>query len=330
MNTHQTQKQFEAGTHVVKPISFKAHKLIGLSDKLLVSHYENNYGGALRRLNAIEQRLADFDWQSASVFDINGIKREQLIAANSVILHEVYFDSMGEEGGEAIGDELTHAIEKYFGSVEQWKQEFTAMGKALAGDSGWVVLTWSDRFNRLTNEWANEYMHNLADATPILALDMYEHAYQIDFGSNAGAYVDAFIKNIHWGRVNERYQRALKLSGETVAEEAIDQVSVGELKFMLDHSDKKPFVLDVRHTDDRERSGERILETPWRDSHCVSEWANELPKDRPIVVYCAYGFWVSQDAAAELREHGYDAKLLEGGVAAWNAMDYPTTIIENT
>jgi len=325
---NKTQKEPTTGGHVVKPIPFKAHKLIGLSDKLLESHYENNYGGALRRLNAIEKRLADFDWRSVANFDINGIKREQLIAANSVILHEVYFDSIGEEGGEALSGDIAKAIEHYFGGFEQWRDEFTAMGKAIAGGSGWVVLTWSDRFNRLTNEWASEHSQNLAGSIPILALDMYEHAHHIDYGSNAAAYVDAFMQNIHWGRVNARYQRALKLPGETAADENANQVDVGELKSMLDQSDIKPFVLDVRHTDDRERSGERILDTPWRDSHCVSEWANELPKDKPIVVYCAYGFWVSQDAAAELREHGYDAKILEGGVAAWNAMDYPVTSLD--
>lgn len=324
MNTSNTQKTFESGTHVVKPIPFKAHKLIGMSDKLLESHYEKNYGGALRKLNAIEKRLTDFDWGSAQGFDVNGIKREQLVAANSVILHEVYFDGLGEEGGEALSGDLKKAIEHYFGSVQRWQKEFTGMGKALAGGSGWVVLTWSDRFNRLTNEWSNEHIHNLADSKPILALDMYEHAYHIDFGTNADAYVDAFMQNIHWGRVNARYRRALHLLDKSVAE-IPNQVDVGELKLMLDGSDTKPFVLDVRHTDDRERSGERVLETPWHDSHSVSEWANELPKDRPVVVYCAYGFWVSQDAAAELREHGVDARSLAGGVAAWNAMDYPTT-----
>ena len=73
----------------VKPLLFKPHRLTGLSDKLLISHYENNYGGALRRLNGIQAKLATLDWPSAPVFEINGMKREELIAAGSVILHEV-------------------------------------------------------------------------------------------------------------------------------------------------------------------------------------------------------------------------------------------------
>ena len=316
-------------THEVKPIPFKAHRMIELSDTLLESHYENNYGGAVRRLNAIEQRLASFDWQSASVFDINGIKREALIAANSTILHEVYFDSMGEEGGAPLSGELRQALSRDFGSVEQWQREFTAMAKALAGGSGWVLLVWSERFDRLSIEWANEHAHHLAGATPILALDMYEHAYHIDYGSNAGAYVDAFMKNIHWERVSARWLRA-RLGKDVSAPEIAEQLGVSELNQLLNEAEHPPLVLDVRHVDDRDRSSVRILETEWRDSHRVAEWASELPKDRPVIVYCMYGFWVSQDAAAELREHGVDAKSLAGGIAAWRAMGYRSTpIVDN-
>src|SRR4051812_3566391 len=74
----------------VRPLLFKPHMLKELSHRLLISHYENNYGGALRRLNAIDTRLRGLDWSAAPVFDINGIKREELIAAGSVILHEIY------------------------------------------------------------------------------------------------------------------------------------------------------------------------------------------------------------------------------------------------
>jgi Fe-Mn family superoxide dismutase len=78
----------------VTPLPFKPSRLQGLSERLLASHYENNYGGALRRLNAIERRLGELDWAAAPVFEINGLKREELIAAGSVILHEVYFDGL--------------------------------------------------------------------------------------------------------------------------------------------------------------------------------------------------------------------------------------------
>ena len=82
-----------------RPISFKPPRLNGLSARLIASHYENNYGGAVRRLNAIRGDLADLDPASAPGFRLNGLKREELIATNSMLLHEAYFDSLGEGGG---------------------------------------------------------------------------------------------------------------------------------------------------------------------------------------------------------------------------------------
>ena len=181
-------------TVAVAPLTMKPPLLDGLSQRLLESHYENNYGGAVRRLNAIDAGLGELDWPSASGFEINGLKREQLVAAGSVILHEVYFDSLGGAGGDPAGGALATAMERDFGSLERWRTEFVAMGKAQGGGSGWVLLTWSDRLGRLINQWAADHAHGLAFGKPILALDMYEHAYHMDFGANAGACVP-------WGRV---------------------------------------------------------------------------------------------------------------------------------
>src|SRR3954470_21212604 len=83
---------------LVRPFLLKPQWMNGLSERLLVSHYVNNYGGALRRLNAIRARLAKVDWANAPTFEINGLKREELIASGSVILHEIYFDSLGGQG----------------------------------------------------------------------------------------------------------------------------------------------------------------------------------------------------------------------------------------
>src|SRR6202030_4251017 len=92
-------RQFVATeTVMVRPLLLKPQWMNGLSERLLVSHYENNYGGALRRLNAITARLAALDWARAPASEINGLKREELIAAGSVILHEIYFDALGGDG----------------------------------------------------------------------------------------------------------------------------------------------------------------------------------------------------------------------------------------
>ncbi|MDF3888214.1 superoxide dismutase [Cupriavidus basilensis] len=195
-------------TYQMKPLAVDPRKLTGLSEKLIISHYENNYGGAVKRLNAITAELAALDPATAPVFMLNGLKREELIAANSMILHEVYFDGLGDGG--ALGPELESALIRDFGSLARWQAEFTGMGKALGGGSGWVLLNYSPRDKRLVNQWAPDHAHTLAGATPILALDMYEHSYHMDFGAKAAAYVDAFMQNIHWAQAAERFAEAQK------------------------------------------------------------------------------------------------------------------------
>lgn len=190
-------------TYQMKPLACDPAKLTGLSEKLIVSHYENNYGGAVKRLNAITAQLAELDFANAPVFVLNGLKREELIASNSMILHEVYFDGLG---GGVLGGDLNAALARDFGSIERWRAEFVAMGKALGGGSGWVLLTYSPRDGKLVNQWASDHTHTLAGSTPILALDMYEHSYHMDYGAKAAAYVDAFMQNINWEKVAENYR----------------------------------------------------------------------------------------------------------------------------
>src|SRR5213594_2883503 len=191
----------------LKPLPFEAKRLTGLSERLILSHYENNYGGAVKRLNSITEQLGKLDFASAPVFLINGLKREELIAANSMTLHELYFANLGE--GDGPSGALARALERDFGSVERWRTEFAAMGKALGGGSGWVLLAHSPRDDKLINQWAADHTHALAGASPILALDMYEHSYHIDYGAKAAAYVDAFMENIHWQRVAQTYEKCL-------------------------------------------------------------------------------------------------------------------------
>jgi Fe-Mn family superoxide dismutase len=188
----------------IKPLSCNPTQLKGLSEKLIVSHYENNYGGAVKRLNAITAQLASLDFSSAPVFVINGLKREELIASNSMILHELYFDSLGGES-QPNGD-LRDELARDFGSVKKWQSQFMAMGKALGGGAGWVLLTYSPRDKKLVNQWAADHTCCLAGASPILALDMYEHSYHIDYGAKAAAYVDAFMININWENVSRLHR----------------------------------------------------------------------------------------------------------------------------
>ena len=191
--------------YTVKPLPFDPKAIKGLSEKLLTSHYQNNYTGAVKRLNAITEQLAALDYSKAPVFVVNGLKREQLIAVNSMILHEFYFAGLGEESQP--GAALADAMVRDFGSVERWRAEFVAMGKAEGGGSGWVILAWSPRDKRLINTWAADHTTNLAGGQPILVLDMYEHAYHMDYGAKAGDYVEAYMKAIRWANADGLYEQ---------------------------------------------------------------------------------------------------------------------------
>jgi Fe-Mn family superoxide dismutase len=333
------------GTVMVRPLLLKPQWMNGLSERLLVSHYVNNYGGALRRLNAITARLAVLDWARTPVFEINGLKREELIAASSVILHEIYFDSLGGHGDNpptGLAEPpagLGEALGRDFGSVMAWRAEFTGMAKALAGGSGWAILAWSKRLGRLVNQWAADHAHGLADATPILALDMYEHAYHLDFGARAAAYVDQAMVNLNWERIGARYRLAI---GEAAGEDELflpfgapaqadARISAEELKTSLeDHEDRRPFLLDLCLPRDLPRRTDMLAGASMHAPAALPRWIEQLPRERPIVVYCICGFQVSGTAVTELRQRGYDARALVGGITAWHAIGGTTVPLDTS
>jgi Fe-Mn family superoxide dismutase len=189
----------------MKPLGCDPARLTGLSEKLIVSHYENNYGGAVKRLAQITEYLGNVDFAKAPGFVVNGLKREELIAMNSMILHEIYFAGLGASDRTAA---LSDALARDFGSAEQWHAQFAAMGKAQGGGSGWVLLSYSPRSGKLINQWAADHTTTIGDGTVVLALDMYEHSYHIDYGAKAAAYVEAYMQNINWKIVADRYQAA--------------------------------------------------------------------------------------------------------------------------
>ena len=190
----------------MKPLACDPARVKGMSERLIISHYENNYGGAVKRLNSIEDQLASLDFSTTPNFVVNGLKREQLIATNSMILHEVFFAGLGEESGP--DNVLQEALDRDFGSFERWRAEFVAMGKAQAGGSGWVLLTYSPRDRKLVNAWAADHTTTVAGGTPVLALDMYEHSYHIDFGAKAADYVNVFMATINWRSVRQHFDEA--------------------------------------------------------------------------------------------------------------------------
>ena len=198
--------QTPAPSYTAQPLPFDPKAAPGLSEKLLVSHHDNNYVGAVKRLGAIRTEFGKLDPATAPVFTVNGLKREELIAWNSMILHELYFAGLVPAAAPSTG--LAQAVERDFGSHDRWAAEFSGMGKALGGGSGWVLLTYSRRDGRLVNTWAADHTMTLADGAPLMALDMYEHAYHMDYGAKAGDYVNAFMKAVSWKHANDAFRRA--------------------------------------------------------------------------------------------------------------------------
>ena len=130
------------------PIFCRPWTLNGLSMQLIESHYENNYGGALLRLNAMAEKLESLDFADTPPYIVNSLKREELIALNSTLLHELYFASLAFGDGRPT-EMLARALTSDFGSVDRWRDEFVAMANGLAGRSGWVLLVYVPRDRRL-------------------------------------------------------------------------------------------------------------------------------------------------------------------------------------
>ena len=196
-----------AGSHAVKPLRFDPAKLPGLSERLISSHWQNNYQGSVRALNTIEQRLAaamaDPEFPALVYGDL---KREELHRTGSVVLHENYFDALGGDGRP--GGEIAAALAHSHGSLEAWEAEFRRTAMALAGGSGWCILSWNRATSSLHNYWAWDHMHGVVAGEPLLALDMYEHSYHMDFGTQAARYIDAFMANLDWEVIDARYRHA--------------------------------------------------------------------------------------------------------------------------
>ena len=198
------------GTHEPKPLPFDPAKLRGLSEKLLRSHHENNYTGAVKRLNLIQQQLGHLA-KDAPPFQTGSLKREELIATNSMVLHEFYFGNLGGDGKP--GAAVTSLLTAQYGSLAAWEQEFRQTGLSLAGGPGWVVLAFDPHAKAAHTYWLWDHAHSLAWGTPLLVMDMYEHSYAMDYGANAKGYIDAFFQNTNWDEVQRRAEQARGVLG---------------------------------------------------------------------------------------------------------------------
>jgi Fe-Mn family superoxide dismutase len=306
----------------ITPLSCRPWTLNGISARLIESHYEHEYGSAVHRLNAVSQEIEALDARLTPPAVIGRLKRDELALLNSTLLHELYFASLGGDG-RAIPQSIEAALIRDFGSVGRWRDQFAAMAAALAGGSGWVLLSHIPRDERLLNHASTEHAQTIAGAIPILALDMYEHAYHLEFGANATAYIAAFMRNIDWAAVLVRYDDALTAPRLRPLEQKqfadLPSVSPDEVRAMLD-SGQPIHLIDVRPKHYATRSPEIVDGAVWRDPERVDEWIDDLPKNVPVVTFCVYGFHIGCETAAALRKAGIDARYMAGGHFAWKAM----------
>lgn len=183
----------------MKPLSFDPTKLRGLSAALLTSHHDNNYAGAVKSLVKVEEELARLKPDAPSPL-VGGLRERALQFHNSMTLHEWYFGNLGGDGKQS------GALAKSLPS--SWERDFRATALSLGGGSGWVTLNLHTSTGELFTNWSGNHTQALAGGLPLLVLDMYEHAYAIDYGAAAAKYVDAFFANVKWDEVERRFERA--------------------------------------------------------------------------------------------------------------------------
>src|SRR4051794_19934967 len=248
----------------------------------------------------------------------------------AVTLHELYFGNLGGDGsvlftgsgdGKGLPKTIAAAIEQDFGSLLAWQREFVAVAQALSGRSGWVVLSYGRQDGRLYNQLLDDDSRSVIDAAPLLVLDMYEHAYQAEFGANSTAYIDAFLRNVDWTAVANRLKQATDRLVAVSSDTAVpDGITVEELAARRAAGESIQ-VIDARPRFHFSRSADMIEGAVYRDPDRVLEWTSDLAPEKPVVVYCAYGFNVGCAVAGVLRERGFPtARFLRGGLSAWLAI----------
>jgi len=314
----------------IAPLYVRPWTLNNISARLIESHYEHIYGSALSRLNTVTEELKLLDIRATPARVISRLKQEQTMLLNSTLLHELYFASLGGDW-RAPTELISVAIARDFGSIDRWRSEFIALAEALGGDAGWILLTYVPRDGHLINVSATDHTQSIAGGIPILALDMYEHAYHIEFGANPQAYVAAFMRNIDWRAVEGRYQDATVVTPPRPLEQTefgdLPAIAPEDVHAMINRGQRVQLIdTRPRHYTTR---GQDIAEgAVWRDPERIEEWMGTLSKEVPVVTFCVYGFHIGCQSAATLRKAGFDARYMAGGHYAWKALKGPMRLMD--
>src|SRR3954463_6515790 len=255
------------------PLFCRPWTLNGISPRLIESHYENNYGDTLHRLNALTEELEALDPATVPAHVLGRLKRDEGAALNSTLLHELYFASLGGDG-RAVPEALTTALARDFGSVARWRREFIALAEGRAGASGWVLLTWLPRDQRLINQIGTDHSQSVSGGIPLLAIDMYEPPYHLDFGTNASSYVATFMRNIDWATTLGRYEDAIKVAPprQLVQKEfaGVPAVTPEEVRAMIDGGEAVQ-IIDARPRHFTTRAADIMEGAVWRDPERIGD-----------------------------------------------------------
>ncbi|NIR87437.1 superoxide dismutase [Candidatus Bathyarchaeota archaeon] len=190
-------------TYKVKPLPFAYNALEGISEQQLKYHHDVHYAAYVRNRNKIEDQLTEMR-RKGDFPNIRGLKLSESHNASGMILHEVYWQTLGGKGGEPTG-KLAEKIRQDFGSFETWKEEFMAVANSARG---WALLCYDLSDNRL-HIYSVDFHDQGAvwGSIPIMALDVWEHAFYHDQGPNKGPYLESFFKNVNWKRVSENFEK---------------------------------------------------------------------------------------------------------------------------
>jgi superoxide dismutase, Fe-Mn family len=180
-------------------------ELDGISREAVDAHYKL-YEGYVAKRNEILRKLADADLSAANQVysEVRVLKVELSFAVGGIKNHEIYFEHLGGNGGDPTG-QIADLIKRDFGSVETWRRDLKATGMGGRGWA-WTAYDWDEgRVFNYIGDAQNTFP--IWNATPLVALDVYEHAYFLDYRTDRGSYIDAFFDNLDWATVNDWVQR---------------------------------------------------------------------------------------------------------------------------
>ena len=197
--------------HHIKPLPFGHDATPGISQQVNAWHHDTHYAGYVKKRNEIEEKLekADRNQANANYSEYGELKRRETFNASGQILHELYWDMLGTGGARGTPQgRIAEKMSADFGSAEKWQEDFIACAKAALG---WAILCYDPSDGRLHN-YLVDYHNNGAvwGARPLLAIDVFEHAYYHDYGPDRAKYVEAYLNNVAWEKVDKAYQSAVK------------------------------------------------------------------------------------------------------------------------